>query len=251
MSTEYMDTTQSHLILGDCVKSMRTIPDDSVDCIITDPPYNLGLFMHNRNTNLKKMRENQFAYAGWDNMEYQVWKRCMGKFMEQCARVCKKSASLVVFMSVLKVADIVSLAQKYGFYYKTTGVWHKLNPMPRNMNIHYVNSTECWIYFIYKDTSGTFNNKGCVLHDYLESSVTPISEKKFGSHPTQKPLKILNELVSTLTNPNDIVLDPFMGSGSTCVSALLNDRRYIGIELNEAYYAIALKRITNLTQLKR
>ena len=131
MSTEYMDTTQSHLILGDCVKSMRNIPDDSVDCIITDPPYNLGLFMHNRNTNLKKMRENQFAYAGWDNMEYQVWKRCMGKFMEQCARVCKKSASLVVFMSVLKVADIVSLAQKYGFYYKLPLFFR------------------CWLLFIY------------------------------------------------------------------------------------------------------
>lgn len=251
MSYTTIDTTKSQLLKGDCVKILKTIPDDSVDCIITDPPYNLGLFMHNRNTNLKKMRENQFAYAGWDNLEYKTWKKSMGNFMEQCARVSKKSASLIVFMSVLKVADIVELAQKYGYYYKTTGIWHKLNPMPRNMNIHFVNSTECWIYFIYKDTSGTFNNEGRVLHDYLESSVTPSSEKKFGCHPTQKPLKILNELILTLTNPNDIVLDPFMGSGSTCVSALLNDRRYIGIELNEEYYSIALKRIINITELKK
>ena len=68
-----------------------------------------------------------------------------------------------------------NLAEKYGFYYKTTGIWHKTNPMPRNMNIHFVNSTECWIYFIHNATSGTFNNRGQVLHDYLESSVCPMS----------------------------------------------------------------------------
>lgn len=251
MKRKYIDTLNSQLLMGDCVKVMRTIPVDSIDCIITDPPYNLGLFMHNRNTNLRKMRKNQFAYAGWDNMEYKKWKINMGKFMEQCARVSKKSASLVVFMSVLKVADIVELAQKYGYYYKTTGVWHKLNPMPRNMNIHYVNSTECWIYFVYKDTSGTFNNNGLVLHDFLESSITPASEKKHGNHPTQKPLKILNELITTLTNPNDIILDPFMGSGSTCVSAALNGRRYIGIELSEKYATIAQKRIVNINELQK
>lgn len=246
-----IDTSSSHLLQGDCIKVMKTIPDDSVDCIITDPPYNLGLFMHNRNTNLKKMRDNQFAYAGWDNMEYLDWKKCIAKFMEQCARVSKKSAALVVFMSVLKVSDIVELAQKYGYYYKTTGVWHKTNPMPRNMNIHYINSTECWIYFVYKDTSGTFNNNGEVLHDFIESSVCPLSEKKYGKHPTQKPLKIINELIKTLTNPNDLVLDPFMGSGSTCVSAALNNRRYIGIELNPEYHTIAKLRVNNLNELKK
>lgn len=249
--SKYIDIANSHLLQGDCIKVMKSIPDDSIDCIITDPPYNLGLFMHNRNTNLQKMRENQFAYANWDNMEYKDWKKSMDKFMEQCARVSKKSTSLVVFMSVLKVADIVELAQKYGFYYKTTGVWHKLNPMPRNMNIHYVNSTECWIYFVYKDTSGTFNNNGQVLHDHLESAVTPSSEKKHGNHPTQKPLKILNELITTLTNPNDVVLDPFMGSGSTCVSAALNGRRYIGIELSEEYHTIAQNRIININELRK
>ena len=65
-----IDVSISQLLLGDCLKVMKQIPDSSVDCIITDPPYNLGLFMHKRNTNLKKMRENQFAYAGWDNLEF-------------------------------------------------------------------------------------------------------------------------------------------------------------------------------------
>ena len=75
-----LDVGKSHVLLGDCVNMMKRIPTDTVDCIITDPPYNLGLFMHQRNTNLKKMRDNQFAYAGWDNMQYHEWKRNMSKF---------------------------------------------------------------------------------------------------------------------------------------------------------------------------
>ena len=69
---------------------MQSIPTETIDAVITDPPYNIGLFMHERNTNLKKMRENQFAYAGWDNMEYKAWKRKMSRFLTQCARVLKK-----------------------------------------------------------------------------------------------------------------------------------------------------------------
>lgn len=250
MKEKVIDLQTSHLLQGDCIKMMRLIPDDGIDCIVTDPPYNIGLFMHERNTNLKKMRENQFAYAGWDNMEYREWKRNMSRFLFQCSRVLKKKGTLIMFMSVLKVTDIIELANKYGFYYKTTGIWHKTNPMPRNMNLHFVNSTECWIYFIYKGTSGTFNNGGVVKHDFLESSVCPASEKKHGKHPTQKPLKILKELISCVTNPNDIVLDPFMGSGSTCVASAILGRRYIGIELDNNYYEIAKSRIDNLDEVE-
>ena len=73
-----------------------------------------------------------------------------------------------------------------------------------------------------------------------------MSEKKYGKHPTQKPLSILNELINVLTNPDDVVLDPFMGSGSTCVAAAMNGRRYIGIELSEEYYSIAKQRLSEI-----
>lgn len=236
----------SQLYIGDCTEVMKKLADNSVDCIITDPPYNLGLFMHSRKTNLAKMRENQFAYAGWDDMDYEDWLHRMENWLFESSRVLKKRGTLIVFMSVIKVADIIRLAEKVGFYYKTTGIWHKTNPMPRNMNIQFVNSTECWIYFINKGTSGTFHNNGKVCHDFIESSICPLSEKKEGKHPTQKPLAIMKYLVTTLTDPNDVVLDPFMGSGSTCVAAALTGRRYIGIELDEKYYEIAKNRIKRL-----
>lgn len=241
---------ESKLYLGDSVKIMSKLADNSVDCIITDPPYNLGLFMHKRNTNLVKMRENQFAYAGWDNLKYEDWQKSMNEFLFQSNRVLKKKGTLIIFMAIIKVESILQLAEKNGFYYKTTGIWHKTNPMPRNMNIQFVNSNECWMYFINEGTSGTFNSGGKVCPDFLESSVTPYSEKKLGKHPTQKPIKIIKDLISHVTNENDIVLDPFMGSGTTCVASAMLNRKYIGIEINEEYYKIAEARINALEDKK-
>src|SRR3712207_9112883 len=92
-----------------------------------------------------------------------------------------------MFMSLIKVETIIKLAEKNKFYYKTTGIWHKTNPMPRNMNLHFINSVEGWVYFTNITKTGTFNNNGTAIHDYIESSVTPKNEKIYGGHPTQKP----------------------------------------------------------------
>lgn len=236
----------SYISNGDCIEVLKTIPDASIDCIITDPPYNLGLFMHNRNTNLAKMRENQFAYAGWDNLQYEEWSDNMESFLSESARVLKKRGTFISFMSIIKVESFIKLATNAGFYYKTTGIWHKSNPMPRNMKIQFVNSTECWIYFTNKSTSGTFNPEGRVVHDFIESSVCPSSEKKYGKHPTQKPLSIIDKLIRLVTNENDIILDPFMGSGTTCVASAKNNRSFIGIELDKQYFDIANHRINDV-----
>ena len=233
----------SYIVNGDCISVLKEIPSSSIDCIITDPPYNLGLFMHNRNTNMGKMRENHFAYKGWDDMEYNEWLSNMRGFLTECARILKPRGTFISFMAIIKVESFIQLATECGLYYKTTGIWHKKNPMPRNMKLQFVNSTECWIYMVNKGTSGTFHNNGKVVHDFLESGLCPSSEKKHGKHPTQKPLSILNTLISTVTNPGDIVLDPFMGSGSTCVSSAINDRHFIGIELSEEYFRIAEERL--------
>lgn len=227
----------------DCIEAMKQIPDASVDLILTDPPYNLGNFMKDRDTNLSKMRDNYFGTAGWDNMDFESWTNLMDSFFASAARTMKKGGSLIVFMAIIKVETIIQLAQKHGFYYKTTGIWHKKNPMPRNMNLHFINSTEAWVYFVFKARTGTFNNNGVAIHDFIETSVTPAGERKYGKHPTQKPISLMQHFIKVLTNPEDCVLDPFMGSGTTGVAAKLEGRSFIGIELDEGYYKAAELRI--------
>lgn len=232
---------------GDCLEVMKNISDSSIDLIITDPPYNLGKFMEDRDTNLVKMRDNFFGAAGWDNLSYEQWKLAMESFFLESARVLKKGSSMIVFMSLIRIETMIEIAQKYGFYYKTTGIWHKLNPMPRNMNLHFVNSTEAWLYFTYKTRTGTFNNEGKLLHDFIETSLTVGTEKKYGKHPTQKPIALMDSLIPVLSNEGDLILDPFMGTGTTGVSAVKHKRDFIGIELEKSYFDIAQKRIKDVS----
>jgi site-specific DNA-methyltransferase (adenine-specific)/modification methylase len=231
---------------ADCLQTMKNIKTHSVDLVLTDPPYNLGNFMRDRDTNLKQLRENAFVGAGWDDMESDEWKQSMNDFFNQAARVIRPGGSMIVFMAIIKVETIIAIAKNNGFYYKTTGIWHKYNPMPRNMNLHFINSTETWIYFIMQKRTGTFNNDGVALHDHIETATTPANEKKFGKHPTQKPEQLMEHFIGILSNEEDTVLDPFMGSGSTGVASVRLNRNFIGIEFNNNYFKIAKKRIAEV-----
>lgn len=241
--TKNITLPEMKLYNTDCINAMKELAKDSIDLIVTDPPYNLGNFMKNRDTNLKKMRDNFFGSAGWDDMEFDDWEQSMDLFFEQSARVIKNGGAMIVFMAIIKVETIIKLAEKHGFYYKTTGIWHKTNPMPRNMHLHFVNSTEAWLYFTYKKRTGTFNNDGALYHDFIETSVTSNGERKYGKHPTQKPEALIKHFVELLSNTNDWVLDPFMGSGTTGVVSKKLDRNFVGIELDEGYFHMAQNRI--------
>ena len=160
-----MGKNKYQIINADCITAMKKMENEAVDLILTDPPYNLGKFMKDRATNLKQMRSNFFGAAGWDDLEFSEWETSMDEFFEEAARIIKYGGTMIVFMSIIKVETIIKLATKHGFYYKTTGIWHKQNPMPRNMNLHFINSTEAWVYFVYKKHTGTFNNNGnCLLY---------------------------------------------------------------------------------------
>ena len=231
------------LINGEALKNLKKLDDQTIDLIITDPPYNLGLFMKNRKTNLSAMRKNHFSGKNWDMLGEEVWLENIDLIFKEFSRVLKKKGAIILFIAIIKLERIIKLAEKNNFYYKTTGIWHKKNPMPRNLNLHFINSTESWLYFINNGKTGTFNNNGKAIHDFFESSNTSTLEKENGKHPTQKPTKLITFLLEILSNPSDIVLDPFMGSGSTGVSCIKSKRSFIGIELEKNYFEIAKKRI--------
>lgn len=230
---------------GDSIDILKNLPDNSVDLIITDPPYNLGKFMRKRGTNIIGMRENHFAYSGWDDLDFIEWKEGMNRFFAECSRILKIKGSMIVFMSIIKMETIIDIALSHGFYYKTTGIWHKTNPMPRNMNIQFVNSTESWLYVINQANTGIFNNNNQCIHDFIETSTINNKERIYGKHPTQKPLKLFEFFINLLSNENDTILDPFMGSGTAGVACEKLERKFLGIELNKEYFNIASNRIKN------
>lgn len=244
MLKEYKHEDSCILFNQDCLLTLSSVEDGSIDLLLTDPPYNLGNFMKSRAYNIKNMRDNFFVDAGWDDLDEDTWVVLMDDFFKESSRIMKKGGSLLIFMSLMKTETIISLARKYRFYYKTTGVWHKTNPMPRNMNLHFIGSVEGWIYFVYDKKTGTFNNGGKAIHDFIETSVISKSEKSHGKHPTQKPLQLIDHFINLLSNESDVVLDPFMGSGTTGVASILNKRRFIGSEIDSEYFQIACDRIT-------
>jgi len=99
----------------DCLDTMKKLPTNSIDLILTDPPYNIGVFMKNRQANLNRMRSNYFDRAGWDNEEYNEWMKNMSLFLKESHRVLKKKGALIMFMSILKVESIVTFAEAVGF----------------------------------------------------------------------------------------------------------------------------------------
>lgn len=156
---------------------------------------------------------------------------------------------MIVFTSVEETQTIRTAAEQAGFYYKTTGVWHKTNPIPVNYNLHYISSIELWQYYTFQTRTGTFNNPAHhAVHNYVECALPTPAEREQGKHPTQKPVELMSWFIRMLTNENDMVCDPFMGAGSTGVAALDCKRRYVGIEKDPAYFRIAEQRLQNTVE---
>ena len=232
--TEVHNSTPE-IILGDAIAFMKTLPDGSVDAIIADPPYGLEEFSKGRGHARASLGRANHVDDGWDDME--STESVVDQYMSEATRVLKKKGNLFQFCSFESIGRLVNTAPSQ-LYYKTCGVWHKTNPIPINMKIRYVNSVEAWIHWVNGAKTGTFNANGKPVHNFIETGLTPAGEKKFGKHSTQKPLSVMRWAVETLTNPGDLILDPFAGSGSTLVAAMETGRRSIGVELSEEYCQI-------------
>ena len=232
------------LALGDSTDLTNSVPSDSVALVLTDPPYGLGLFTKSRGNNLQGLRAGYFSDEPWEQFGDGEWDRLIDKTLRNASRIVAQRGAIVLFAPIFKIETVKRLAEKYDLYYKTTGIWHKTNPMPRNKNLHFINATEHWTYLIKGGRTGTFNNDGRVQHDIITLPTAPKAERVFGKHPTQKPKMLMRHFISLLSNPGDLVFDPFMGSGTTGVAALELGRRFFGYELNQEYFNIASARIT-------
>ena len=217
----------------DCIKKFATMPRNKVDAIITDPPYNIS-----RDNNFKTMGRAGIDFGEWDkDFDLVDW-------IKYCEPVLKKGGNIVIFNSWKNMSFIVDELEKNNFEVKDLIRWEKTNPMPRNRDRRFITDYEVAVWAVKKGGKWTFNRLSETYErPEIVCGVTSKKEKIDGGHPTQKPVEVMEWLIKRLSNENDIILDPFMGSGSTGVACKNTNRKFIGIELDKDYYNMAMKRL--------
>lgn len=222
--------------LGDSRVLLPDLPEGSVDLILTDPPYNLSPYSTG-NISLPWRATLNNDIAQWDSEKFnpEEW---AGEFR----RVLKRTGNLFIFTSYNLIGR---WHQCLDDYFDTTQifVWHKTNPPPKVYRAGFLNS--CELVFCCWNTRHTWNfSRQSEMHNFIESPICMGSERlKAPKHPTQKPVKVLSRLIEIASNVGDLVLDPFMGVGSTGVAALKLGRRFVGFELSNEYFNAAQKRL--------
>ncbi len=225
------------LIKGDCVEGLKRIDNESIDLILTDIPYNIS-----KSNNFKTMKDrtgrNGIDFGEWDK-DFDV------NILSELPKLLKPNGSLIIFCSIDQYHYIHKLLSPY-LELKDRLTWEKSNPMPRNRDRRYINNTEVFFWYVKKKAKWTFHRQ----NEKYDGSVLKYPSESGGGfkryHPCQKNVNMLIELLKRHTNPNDIVLDPFMGSGSTGVACINTSRRFIGIEIDDTYFETAKKRIESI-----
>ncbi len=245
---------QQNIILGDSLTWLARLPAQSVDLVFADPPYNLQL----RKT---LFRPNYSAVeavdAEWDQFEgfddYDAFSRA---WLAQVRRVMKPTGSIWICGTYHNIFRVGAILQDFGFWVLNTVVWHKPNAMPNFRGTRLRNDVEWVVWAKYDETSRyIFNhhlmkrfNDGKQLGSVWEINRCGGPERlRDGQgktlHPTQKPEALLRRIILASTQPGDLVLDPFVGTGTTAVVAKQLHRRWLGIENNPVYVRAARGRV--------
>lgn len=223
------------LLQGDCRELLQQVPDQSVDLLFTDPPYNLSPY---------STGNMQFSWRGDINNDLAEWDRHFdpAEFKTEFLRILKPTGNLFAFCSYNLMGrwhEIFDpIFNTFQFF-----VWHKTNPVPKIRRQGFLNSCELIVCMWNQQHTWNFARQN-QMHNFFQSPICMSPERlKQPKHPTQKPVGLLKHLISIASNPGDLVLDPFMGVGSTGVAALELGRCFTGMELNEDYFQAAARRL--------
>lgn len=220
------------LKFGDCHTKLKTIEDNSVDLLLTDPPYGTN---DKYNKTIKRGKNiTDFSVINWDS-------DLPLTYLMECYRVMKDDTWGVVFTDKKEITTLWNYVEQVGFLPRNTFYWVKTNKAPVP-NANFKSCVETAIVF----TKGRTNKKwtrGGTENNYFMSPF--VLGKESVDHPTQKPVSLMSYFINLLSDTGDIVLDPFMGSGTTGVSAVKDERSFIGIEVDKTYYNLSKKRISD------
>lgn len=234
-------TAEYTLINGDSYKEIENLVANGVKVnhIITDPPYNIS-----KDNNFNTMRRTGVDFGSWDRGNFDLY-----SWIPKYSQVLDGNGSMIIFCDYRVVSHIVdSCESAAGMEVKDILIWQKSNPMPRNINRRYVPDKEFAIWAVKKGAKWTFNKPTNVpyLRSIFSSSIVSGIEKL--GHPTQKSIILMKDIIQIHTNSNDLILDPFMGSGTTGEAALRLGRRFIGIEKEESFFRMAETRLKLSTE---
>ncbi|MEQ1510730.1 MAG: DNA methyltransferase [Sphingopyxis sp.] len=247
------------ILKGDCIAQMRALPAASVDMIFADPPYNLQL-----GGDLFRPDGSQVDAVDddWDKFDsLATYDRFTHAWLAEAKRILKPRGSIWVIGSYHNIFRVGTALQDAGYWILNDVVWRKANPMPNFKGTRFTNAHETLIWasmgegarytFNYRAMK-TLNDELQMRSDWLIPICAGQERLKSGGtkvHPTQKPEALLYRVLLACTNPGDVVLDPFFGTGTTGAVAKRLGRHYIGIEREDAYIAAAEERIASALPL--
>tara|TARA_B100000214_G_scaffold105298_1_gene73924 strand:- start:1152 stop:2282 length:1131 start_codon:yes stop_codon:yes gene_type:complete len=256
----YLESVEDKIVLGDCIEVLNQMPEESVDLIFADPPYNLQLAG-------ELLRPNNSKVMGVDNdwdqfNSFKEYDEFSKKWLKACQRVLKQTGSLWVIGSYHNIFRIGSVLQDLGFWILNDIIWRKTNPMPNFRGRRFTNAHETLIW-CGKNSSAkgyTFNydsmkslNEGLQMRsDWLLPLCTGTERLKRNgqkAHPTQKPESLISRVILSTSKPGDLIVDPFSGSGTTSAVAKRFSRRFIGIEKSKEYVEISRQRLRTVQVL--
>jgi DNA modification methylase len=261
MNTIEQSLPLDQVLVGDCRQILAGMPENSIDMIFADPPYNLQLAGDLWRPDLTKV---DAVDEDWDQFtSFKQYDQFTREWLIACQRVLKPTGTLWVIGSYHNIYRVGKILQDLKFWFLNDVVWVKANPMPNFSGVRFTNAHETLLWVQkQKGAKYTFNYQAmkglnddlqmrsdwyipiCTGHERLKNTA---GEK---AHPTQKPEALLYRVILSSSSPDDVVLDPFFGTGTTGAVARRLHRHFIGIEVDENYANLARKRIQGVAQLE-
>jgi site-specific DNA-methyltransferase (adenine-specific) len=247
------------LLNADAVDALRTLGDETVDFVFADPPYHLsngGFTVHSG----KSVSVNK---GTWDTSNgFEADLSFHMDWLQEAKRVLRTHGTIVVSGTYHSIYRCGYALESLGFRILNEIVWYKPNAAPNLSGRNFAASHETLIWAsksrdakhvfnyalmkTYDESGDSLKNVGKQMRDVWAIPSAPLREKKLGRHPTQKPLELMKRLLLACTNEGDVVLDPFVGSGTTGVAAVTLNRTFIGIDIDPQYMELATKRINEV-----
>ena len=225
---------------SDCIQFLSTLRDRSVDFILIDPPYGVSRDTNFASGAAKGKDTDRFRVS----MDFGEWDRGlvpMDSVISECYRVLKNGGGLICFYDLWKISYLRKWFENAGFVQLRYVEWLKTNPVPLNSRINYLTNAREVACF------GVRKGKPCFNSEYDNGIYSfPICHDKGRFHPTQKPLALAEAIIRKHTNEGDLVLDCFLGSGSTALACWNLNRNFIGCEISKEYFDGSIKWLESL-----